>query len=102
MAKGNEDGPRPNVRHISVPGDTLIDGVPLYDLRGLQCPLPALKTGKRMRSLSPGDRLWVETTDPLAVIDIPAYANENGHVLIESYAVEGGHRFLLECYGTDE
>ena len=90
---------KPTVRHVEVPDEASVDGVPLYDLRGLQCPLPALKTGKRMRNLSKGDRLWVETTDPLAVIDIPAYANENGHTLVESHAVEGGHRFLLECRG---
>ena len=41
------------------------------DLSGLKCPLPALKTRKALRSLTPGDRLEVRCTDPLAVIDIP-------------------------------
>ena len=43
-----------------------------------------------------GDRLWVETTDPLAAIDIPAFCNEAGHRLVETQTVEGGHRFLIE------
>jgi tRNA 2-thiouridine synthesizing protein A len=41
------------------------------DLSGLKCPLPAIKTGKALKSLMPGDTLEVRCTDPLAVIDIP-------------------------------
>jgi len=41
------------------------------DLSGLKCPLPALKTRKALKSLTPGDWLEVRCTDPLAVIDIP-------------------------------
>ena len=65
------------------------------DLRGLNCPLPVLRTRKRLSSLKAGAELLVLTTDPLAAIDIPAFCNEAGHELLESQAVEGGHRFLL-------
>ncbi|MVA96158.1 response regulator SirA [Nitratireductor sp. CAU 1489] len=69
----------------------------LYDLRGLQCPLPVLRTRKRLEAMHPGAHLWVETTDPLAVIDIPAFCAEVGHRLMSSEAAEGGgHRFLIE------
>jgi len=67
-----------------------------YDLRGLKCPMPVLKTRKRMLGLSPGERLWIHTSDPLAVIDIPHFCRENGHALIESETAEDGHRFLIE------
>ena len=70
--------------------------VDIYDLRGLKCPLPVLKTRKRMTTLAAGDRLWVETTDPLAVVDIPHFCHEHGHVLLETCAVDDGHRFLIE------
>ncbi|TIM05261.1 sulfurtransferase TusA family protein, partial [Mesorhizobium sp.] len=43
--------------------------------------------------------LWLETTDPLAVIDIPAFCAESGHRLIETAAISGGHRFLIERGG---
>lgn len=43
-----------------------------------------------------GDELWVETTDPLAVIDIPNFVREKGHKLVRSETVDGGHRFLLQ------
>ena len=67
-----------------------------YDLRGLNCPLPVLKARRRLADMAPGARLWLETTDPLAVIDIPAFCRDHGHRLIESGAAEGGHRFLVE------
>ena len=54
------------------------------DLKGLKCPLPVLKTRKAMRELAVGERIEVETTDPLAVIDIPAFCNEHGHELVQT------------------
>ncbi|TWG49659.1 sulfurtransferase TusA family protein [Aminobacter sp. J44] len=69
----------------------------IYDLRGLNCPLPVLRARKRLSGMPAGARLWVETTDPLAVIDIPAFCHEAGHKLISSEQVDGaGHRFLIE------
>ncbi|GAA4120889.1 sulfurtransferase TusA family protein [Aminobacter aganoensis] len=71
----------------------------IYDLRGLNCPLPVLKAKRRLADMPTGGRLWVETTDPLAVIDIPAFCQDAGHRLVETKAVEGGHRFLIERAG---
>ena len=68
----------------------------IYDLKGLNCPLPVLKAKRRLSDMTPGARLWLETTDPLAVIDIPAFLAESGHRLVESAATGRGHRFLVE------
>ena len=51
------------------------------NLRGLKCPLPALKTRKALRGLAAGGVLVVECTDPLATIDIPNLARETGDAL---------------------
>lgn len=67
----------------------------IYDLRGLKCPLPVLKTKKRLEQLPAGAMLWIETTDPLAVIDIPHFCSEQGHALEANEKTEGGHRFLI-------
>ena len=48
------------------------------DLTGLKCPLPALKTRKALKALTPGDFLEVHCTDPLSVIDIPNLIRETG------------------------
>lgn len=67
----------------------------LYDLRGLKCPLPVLKLRKRLLAMRAGESLYIETTDPLAVIDIPHFCSEDGHELIATQVIEGGHRFLI-------
>jgi tRNA 2-thiouridine synthesizing protein A len=51
------------------------------NLRGLKCPLPALKTRKALQGLKPGEMLVVECTDPLAAIDIPNLLQETGDEL---------------------
>ena len=51
------------------------------DLRGLRCPLPALKTRKALTRLAGGDLLVVECTDPLSTLDIPNLINQTGDVL---------------------
>jgi len=51
------------------------------NLRGLKCPLPALRTKKALRGMAAGDVLVVECTDPLAGIDIPNLLNQTGDVL---------------------
>ena len=55
-----------------------------------------LKAKKRLAGMRPGSLLWLETTDPLAVIDIPAFCADEGHRLVESAATGEGHRFLVE------
>jgi tRNA 2-thiouridine synthesizing protein A len=54
------------------------------NLRGLKCPLPALKVRKALTRLSPGDVLLAECTDPLSAIDIPNLLRETGDALEES------------------
>jgi tRNA 2-thiouridine synthesizing protein A len=71
----------------------------VYDLKGLNCPLPVLKAKKRLAGMPAGSRIWLETTDPLAVVDIPAFCSNDGHRLVETVALDGGHRFLVERGG---
>ena len=54
------------------------------DLRGLKCPLPALRTRRALASTASGDVLIVQCTDPLAAIDIPALLRETGDALEET------------------
>ena len=58
------------------------------DLRGLKCPLPALRARKALSRLTAGDLLVVECTDPMAEIDIPNLVRETGDTL-EGRAQDG-------------
>ncbi len=66
-----------------------------YDLRGLKCPMPVLKTRRRLVGMASGAELTIETTDPLAGIDIPHFCNEDGHQLLLSERTDTGHRFVI-------
>lgn len=52
------------------------------DARGLLCPLPVLKARKRLLALAPGQVLRLLADDPAAVIDVPHFCAEQGHVLL--------------------
>ncbi|MDC7744511.1 sulfurtransferase TusA family protein [Rhizobium binxianense] len=67
----------------------------LYNLSGLKCPLPVIKTRKKLAAMASGTLIRVDTTDPLAVIDMPHFCNEDGHELVETEKTENGHRFLI-------
>lgn len=69
------------------------------DLRGLNCPLPVLKTRKALIGLAPGTRIALETTDPVSVIDIPHFCREDGHTLISREDLGTAYRFVIEKGG---
>ncbi len=53
----------------------------VIDLRGLKCPLPALRTRKVLQGMAAGEVIVVECTDPLSAIDIPNLIDQTGDVL---------------------
>ena len=52
------------------------------DARGLNCPLPILKTKKALADMASGDVLRVVATDPGAVRDFQAFAKQTGNQLL--------------------
>jgi TusA-related sulfurtransferase len=53
------------------------------DTRGLNCPLPILKTKKALSELGAGQVLKVLATDPGSVRDFQAFAKQTGNELLE-------------------
>lgn len=58
------------------------------DARGLNCPLPILKTKKALAEMSSGEVLRVVATDRSALRDFHAFAKQTGNHLL-SYAEQG-------------
>ena len=54
------------------------------DTKGLNCPMPVLKTKKALDEVSAGQILEVISTDPGSKSDIPALLNRLGHDLLET------------------
>jgi tRNA 2-thiouridine synthesizing protein A len=67
----------------SLPSEDLFDepATQSLDLRGLNCPLPVLRTAKMLRKSPPGTLLKIECTDPLAAIDIPHFIAGTAHIV---------------------
>ena len=65
------------------------------NLRGLKCPLPALRVKKMLSSLKSGDLIVAECTDPLAALDIPNLLRQTGDTLEGQEKVQEKGEVLL-------
>lgn len=59
------------------------------DLKGLDCPLPVLKTKKFLANLTPGAIIDVITTDPASLFDLQDFCTKTGHILLEQKQEHG-------------
>ena len=68
----------------------------LLDTRGLNCPLPILKTKKSLRDIALGGTLEILATDPASDADFRAFCRSTGHPLLEASAADGVYRFVIQ------
>jgi Predicted redox protein, regulator of disulfide bond formation len=61
----------------------------ILDVRGLTCPLPILRTKKKLKDVAVGDVLQVLATDPGSVKDMEAFCRQTGNELV-AWKDEGG------------
>ena len=54
------------------------------DARGLNCPLPILRTKKALTEMQSGEVLRIVSTDAGSVKDFAAFAKQTGHELLSS------------------
>ena len=65
------------------------------DARGLNCPLPILRTKKALNDMKSGQVLRILATDPTAVRDFQAFAKQTGNELLQHVEQDGVFTFLL-------
>jgi len=66
------------------------------DARGLNCPLPILRTKKALTEMSTGQVLKVLATDPGAVKDFAAFSRQTGNPLLSSEAADKEFVFFMQ------
>lgn len=66
------------------------------DARGLNCPLPILRTRKALNGMISGNVLEVIATDPGAVKDMSAFCAQTGNRLVSSSEADNSFVFLIE------
>ena len=65
------------------------------DARGLNCPLPILRTKKALAAMSSGQVLKVVATDRGAVEDFQKFSRMTGHELLSHAEVEKEFTFFM-------
>lgn len=66
------------------------------DARGLNCPLPIVKTKKTLNEMSSGQVLKVIATDPGSVKDMSAFAKQTGNELVGQEQEGNAYVFYLK------
>lgn len=66
------------------------------DVRGLNCPLPILRTKKSLVDMTTGQVLRIIATDPGTVIDLEVFADQTGNELLSSSETAGEFVFYMK------
>lgn len=65
------------------------------DARGLNCPLPILRTKKSLNVMQSGDTLKVIATDPGSLKDMVSFCTQTGNALLSSQQTGGDFEFFI-------
>lgn len=66
------------------------------DARGLNCPLPILRTKKALTDMRSGQVLKVLATDPGSVKDFAAFSRQTGNSLLSSEKADAEFVFFMK------
>ena len=66
------------------------------DARGLNCPLPILRTKKSLTDMLSGQVLKIVATDPGSVKDFQAFSRQTGNELLSSQSAEDEFVFFMK------
>ncbi|HSS66197.1 MAG TPA: sulfurtransferase TusA family protein [Gammaproteobacteria bacterium] len=67
----------------------------VVDVKGLNCPLPSLRTKMALSNLEPGQVVHGLATDPHSVVDFKAFCTRTGHELLDRVEGPEVFEFLL-------
>ena len=68
----------------------------ILDAKGLNCPLPILKTKKAISKLESGQVLEVHSTDAGSVKDMESFCNQTGNKLVSVVEQDSMFVFTIE------
>ena len=67
----------------------------VIDARGHRCPVPTLRLRRALEGLGSGDVVRLLADDPMARIDVPHFAGEAGHEVLETSDDAGALSFRV-------
>ena len=66
------------------------------DARGLNCPLPILRTKKALTDMASGQVLRIMATDPGSLKDFQAFCKQTGNALLSSDTRDNEFVFFMQ------
>ncbi|MCH6585075.1 MAG: sulfurtransferase TusA family protein [Nitrosomonadaceae bacterium] len=66
------------------------------DVRGLNCPLPILRSKKSLADMTSGQVLRIIATDPGTVIDFQVFSDQTGNILLSLSEVNKEFIFYIK------
>ncbi len=66
------------------------------DARGLNCPLPILRTKKSLTDMTSGQVLKILATDPGSTKDFQAFAKQTGNALLSADEADKVFTFFMQ------
>src|SRR6184192_4826718 len=94
---GSQHGPKPDYLSAAK-GDPMEHTAHVdreIDARGLNCPLPILRTKKALNDMTSGQIIRITATDPASVRDFQAFCRQTGNELVEHGEADGAFWFVL-------
>lgn len=67
----------------------------VVDARGHRCPVPTLRLRRALEGLGSGEVVRLLADDPMAKIDVPHFAGEAGHEVLETSDDAGALSFRV-------
>lgn len=67
----------------------------LVDARGHRCPVPTLKLRRALEPLAAGARVRLLADDPMAKIDVPHFAAQQGFEVVATSEEAGSLSFVV-------
>ena len=68
----------------------------VLDVKGLNCPLPILRTKKAIKDIAVDAVIEVHATDPGSVKDMEAFCKQTGNELMETGESAGVYTFKIK------
>jgi tRNA 2-thiouridine synthesizing protein A len=65
------------------------------DAKGLNCPMPIVRTAQAVKAMASGECVEVLATDPGSVKDFAAWSKSTGNAIVEQSADGGVYRFVM-------
>jgi sulfite reductase (ferredoxin) len=99
-AAGSATSATPEVKAaVSSEAEPASSGAPVYDLRGVACPLNNVKTKLKLEMMDAGERLevWLDAGEPIK--NVPLSLKNDGHKLVLQEPLEAAaahYRILVE------